>query len=188
MTASRAKLVAQGLALAAVAGLLGLLVWSVVRSDGGAAAELEQGKSPPAPAFALGRLDGSGQLALSDLRGKAVIVNFWASWCGPCKDEAPFLQRTYERYREQGLVVLGVDVEDFKKDARRFVKRHGLTYPNVRDVKKETIGKWGVTGYPETFFVDRKGRLVGDRIQGGADLDHNQEACQRGLQLALGGS
>ncbi len=58
----------------------------------------------------------------------------------------------------------------------------------MRDVKKETIGKWGVTGYPETFFVDRKGRLVGERIQGGADLDHNQEAFQRGLQLALGGS
>jgi cytochrome c biogenesis protein CcmG/thiol:disulfide interchange protein DsbE len=188
MTASRAKLVAQGLALAAVAGLLGLLVWSVVRSDGGAAAELEQGKSPPAPTFALDLLDDSGRLALTDLRGKALIVNFWASWCEPCKDEAPFLQRTYERYRGQGLVVLGIDVEDFKKDARRFVKRYGLTYPNVRDVKKETIGKWGVTGYPETFFVDRNGRLVGERIQGGADLDHNREAFQRGLRLALGSS
>jgi cytochrome c biogenesis protein CcmG, thiol:disulfide interchange protein DsbE len=188
MTAARAKLVAQGLALAAVAGLLALLVWSVVRSDGGAAAKLEQGKSTPAPEFTLDLLDGSGELALSELRGKALIVNFWASWCGPCKDEAPFLQRTYERYRSQGLVVLGIDVEDFTKDARRFVKRHGLTYPNVRDVRKETIGKWGVTGYPETFFVDRKGRLVGERIQGGADLDHNEQAFQRGLQLALRGS
>ena len=188
MTAARAKLVAQGLALAAVAALLALLVWSVVRSDGGAAAELAQGKSPPAPAFTLERLDGSGRLALSDLRGKAVIVNFWASWCGPCKDEAPFLQQVYEKHRGRGLVVLGIDVEDFTKDARRFVSRHGLTYPNVRDVKKETIGKWGVTGYPETFFVDRNGRLVGERIQGGADLEHNQEAFQRGLQLALGGS
>ena len=68
------------------------------------------------------------------------------------------------------------------------MKRYGLTYPNVRDARKETIGKWGVTGYPETFFVDRNGRLVGERIQGGADLEHNQEAFQRGLQLALGGS
>ncbi len=188
MTASRARLFAQVLALATVACLLGLFVWDVVRSDGGAAAQLEQGKSPPAPAFTLELLDGSGRLALSELRGKALIVNFWASWCEPCKDEAPFLQRMYDRHRAEGLVVLGIDVEDFKKDARRFVKRYGLTYPNVRDVKKETIGKWGVTGYPETFFVDRNGRLVGQRIQGGADLDHNQETFQRGLQLALGGA
>jgi cytochrome c biogenesis protein CcmG/thiol:disulfide interchange protein DsbE len=185
MTTSRAKLVAQGLALAAVAGLLALLLWSVVRSDGGAAAELAEGKTPDAPSFTLERLDGSGPLTLSDLRGKAVIVNFWASWCEPCKDEAPFLQQTYERYRGQGLVVLGVDVEDFRKDAQRFVKRYGITYPNVRDVKKETIGKWGVTGYPETFFVDRTGRIVGERIQGGADLERNEEAFERGLELAL---
>jgi cytochrome c biogenesis protein CcmG/thiol:disulfide interchange protein DsbE len=185
MTAARAKLVAQGLALAAVLALLALLVWSVVRSDGGAAADLAAGKSPVAPAFTLERLDGSGPLALEDLRGKGVIVNFWASWCEPCKDEAPFLQETYERYRGRGLVVLGIDVEDFRKDAQRFVSRYGITYPNVRDVEKETIGKWGVTGYPETFFVDRTGRLVGERIQGGADLERNAEAFGRGLALAL---
>jgi cytochrome c biogenesis protein CcmG/thiol:disulfide interchange protein DsbE len=185
MTASRAKLVAQGLALAAVLALLGLLVWSVVRSDGGAAAELESGKRPVAPGFTLEQLDGSGPLSLEELRGKALIVNFWASWCEPCKDEAPFLQQTYERYRDQGLVVLGIDVEDFTKDARRFVARYGITYPNVRDVKKETIGAWGVTGYPETFFVARDGRLVGERIQGGADIERNRDAFERGLELAL---
>jgi cytochrome c biogenesis protein CcmG/thiol:disulfide interchange protein DsbE len=185
MTAARARLVAQGLALAAVLGLLALLVWSVVRSDGGAAAELAAGKSPAAPTFTLEQLDGSGPLALADLRGKAVIVNFWASWCEPCKDEAPFLQETYERYRDQGLVVLGIDVEDFRKDAQRFVDRYEITYPNVRDVKKQTIGAWGVTGYPETFFVDRTGKLVGERIQGGADLERNDEAFRRGLELAL---
>jgi cytochrome c biogenesis protein CcmG, thiol:disulfide interchange protein DsbE len=188
MSLSRAKLVAQGLALAAVVGLLALLVWSVVRSDGGAAADLAAGKSPPAPDFTLERLDGSGSTSISDLRGKAVIVNFWASWCGPCKDEAPFLQETYERYRKQGLVVLGVDVEDLRRDARHFLARYAITYPNVRDGRKETIGKWGVTGYPETFFVDRQGRLVGDRIQGGADLERNRETFEAGLALALGRS
>jgi cytochrome c biogenesis protein CcmG/thiol:disulfide interchange protein DsbE len=186
MTLGRAKLVAQGLALVAVVGLLGLLVWSVVRSDGGAAADLAAGKNPAAPGFTLERLDGNGDLSIADLRGKAVIVNFWASWCVPCKDEAPFLQRTYERYRKQGLVVLGVDVEDLRRDARRFIARYGITYPNVRDGRKETIGKWGVTGYPETFFVDRKGRLVGERIQGGADLERNKETFEESLAQALG--
>jgi cytochrome c biogenesis protein CcmG, thiol:disulfide interchange protein DsbE len=186
MTLGRAKLVAQGLAMVAVVGLLGLLVWSVVRSDGGAAADLAAGRNPIAPGFTLERLGADGTLSMSDLRGKAVIVNFWASWCLPCKDEAPFLQRTYERYRKQGLVVLGVDVEDLRRDARRFIRRYGITYPNVRDGRKETIGKWGVTGYPETFFVDRQGRLVGERIQGGADLDRNRETFESSLALALG--
>ena len=75
-------------------------------------------------------------------------MNFWASWCVPCRDEAPVLQQTYERYRDRGLVVLGVDVNDFRQDARGFMERYGVTYPVVYDGKGSTVGKWGVRASP----------------------------------------
>ncbi len=179
--------VGQAVALVGVAALLGLLVWKVAFGDEqGAADELAQGKSVQAPDFALDRLDREGSLALDDLRGKALVVNFWASWCIPCRDEAPVLQQTYERYRDQGLVVLGVDVNDFRQDARRFMRRFGLTYPVVYDGKGSTVGKWGVRGFPETFFVDRSGKLVGERISGAVDIERNRDAYERGVALALG--
>ena len=139
-----------------------------------------------APAFSLDRLDRDGTLSLAQLRGKPLVVNFWASWCGPCKDEAPVLQQTYERYRDQGLVVLGIDVKDFREDARRFMRRYGITYPVVYDGKGSTIGRWGLQGYPETFFVDRTGKLVGERIAGAVDTERNRETFERGIALALG--
>ncbi|MGZ8612736.1 MAG: TlpA family protein disulfide reductase [Actinomycetota bacterium] len=183
----RARAVGQAVAIAAVASLLALLVWKVVQgNEGGIADALAKGESPVAPAFTLPRVDTTGDLSIASLRGKAVVVNFWASWCIPCKDEAPFLQETYEKYGKQGLVVLGVDAQDFRQDARRFIKRFGLTYPIVYDGAGTTLGRWGVTGFPETFFVDRRGRLVGERIAGGVDADRNREAFDRGVKLALG--
>ncbi len=178
--------VAQVIALVGVAALLGLLIWRVAFKDNtGAADELAAGKLVDAPAFTLDRLDRGGQLALDDLKGKAVVVNFWASWCIPCRDEAPVLQKTYERYRDRGLVVLGVDVNDFKADARRFMKRYGITYPVAYDGKGSTVGKWGVRGFPETFFVDRTGTLVGERSEGAVDIERNRETFERGIALAL---
>ena len=183
----RVQRVAQLAALIGVAALLGLLIWKVAFGrTTGAADELAEGKLVHAPAFTLDRLDREGQLSVADLKGKAVVVNFWASWCVPCRDEAPVLQTTYERYRDQGLVVLGIDVNDFHQDARRFMKRYGLTYPVVYDGKGSTVGKWGVRGFPETFFVDRTGKLVGERIEGAVDIERNRDAFQRGVALALG--
>jgi cytochrome c biogenesis protein CcmG/thiol:disulfide interchange protein DsbE len=183
----RIQRIAQLAALIGVAALLALLIWKVAFGrTTGAADELAEGKLVHAPAFTLDRLDREGRLGVADLRGKAVVVNFWASWCVPCRDEAPVLQKTYERYRDQGLVVLGVDVNDFRQDARRFMKRYGLSYPVVYDGKGSTVGKWGVRGFPETFFVDRTGKLVGERIEGAVDIERNRDAFQRGVALALG--
>ena len=178
--------VGQAIALTGVAALLGLLVWKVAFGDEqNAADDLAAGRLVKAPAFTLERLDREARLSMADLRGKAVVVNFWASWCVPCRDEAPVLQQTYERYRNEGLVVLGIDVNDFREDARRFMQRHGLTYPVVYDGKGSTVGKWGVRGFPETFFVDRSGKLVGKRIEGAVDIERNRETFERGVALAL---
>jgi len=186
----RAKTVGQVIAVAAVVGLLALLGWKVAFGDGGGASgELASGGSPVAPDFTLPRIDAKGgDLTFSSLKGKPVVVNFWASWCIPCKDEAPALQATYEKYRGQGLVVLGVDAKDFRQDGKHFLKRLGITYPVVDDGRGSTLGKWGVAGFPETFFVDREGRLVGKVVVGGIDLERNREQYAEGLRLALGSS
>lgn len=181
------KTVGQVIAIAAVVGLLVLLGWKLAFGDGtGAAGALANGDNPVAPAFTLPRIDAKGgELSLASLKGRSVVVNFWASWCIPCKDEAPALQKTYQKYRSQGLVVLGVDAKDFRQDARRFLKRFGLTYPVVADGPGSTLGKWGVTGFPETFFVDRRGRLVGEVVAGGIDLERNRARYAEGIRLAL---
>ena len=165
--ASSAKIVVQAIAVAAVVGLLALLVWKVTHQPGsGVEKALSAGKQPRAPLFTLKRIGRPGDLALASLRGKAVVVNFWASWCRPCKEELPVLEQTWQRYRNQGLVVVGVDAQDFTTDAKRFASRYGITYPIVHDAPGSTVDRYGVTGFPETFFVDRRGRLVGAHISG----------------------
>src|SRR6266487_3200485 len=160
MTA-RLKLGAQALAVALVLGLLGLLLWKVTHQNGGgAAAAIAHGKKKPAPDFTLGRLDRPGKLTLSSLRGKVVVLNFWASWCYPCKKEAGALEAASTRWGKR-VVVLGVDVNDFKGDARGFMRKRGITYPVVHDNGNVTPPKYGFSLLPETFFVDRRGRVVG---------------------------
>jgi cytochrome c biogenesis protein CcmG/thiol:disulfide interchange protein DsbE len=150
----RLKLTAQLLALASVAGLLALLVWKLTH----------QQHAPPvgsvAPTFTLHRLDGAGTVSLASLRGRPVVLNFWASWCVTCKGEAPVLERDWTRYRSRGLVVLGVDYKDFPPDARRFVAAHGLTFPILEDGSGQVTGSYGVSQAPETYVVNRRGRIV----------------------------
>lgn len=185
------KRIAQGAALVAVAALLALLVWKVsTRDPGGAAARLAAGNGAPvpAPAFTLPRIGGipgaptGGPISLASLRGKAVVLNFWASWCLPCKQESPRLQKAYVKYRDQGVVVLGIDAQDFVGDARRFAKRYGLTYPIVHDGSGKTLTPYGVTGFPETFFVDRQGNLVGERISGEISTTQLEAGIERALR------
>ena len=182
--AGRLKLLAQAAAVTVVALLLALLGWQLaseqqVRS---LAERVNSGESPPAPSFEVERLDGSGTVSLASLRGKAVVLNFWASWCEPCKEEAPLLQAAWERYRAQGVVVIGVDAKDFRADARRFVRRYGLTYPIVHDGPGATVGRFGITGFPETWFVGRDGKLVGERIQGAVTTAELERNIRRALE------
>jgi cytochrome c biogenesis protein CcmG/thiol:disulfide interchange protein DsbE len=178
----RLRLAARAGTLAAVAGLLVLLVWKVATSERSEVpARLEPGQVVEAPDFQLPRLDRDGQLSLASLRGKAVVINFWASWCGPCRDEAPLLEAAWRRYRARGLVIVGVDYDDFTGDARAFAKRNGMTYPLVHDKEKSTVNRYDVTGVPETFFVDRDGRLVGERVAGPVE----KEQLAENIELAL---
>lgn len=99
-------------------------------------------------------------LSLTQLRGRTVVLNIWASWCGPCTDEAPILQSIWDQYRAKGVVVLGVDVKDLTGDALSFHKTYGLTYPIVRDGEGSIEGPYGTTGVPESFIIDREGRVA----------------------------
>jgi cytochrome c biogenesis protein CcmG, thiol:disulfide interchange protein DsbE len=126
---------------------------------------LAAGKSPAAPDFSLPRLNDEGELRLSSLRGRAVVLNFWASWCVPCREEAPLLEAAAKRYRSAGLVVVG----------------YGLTYPVVRDGATSTLTHYNVTGFPETWFVDRSGHLVGEHVKGPL----TSERLVRNIALAI---
>jgi cytochrome c biogenesis protein CcmG/thiol:disulfide interchange protein DsbE len=186
VVAKRARLVAQGVAIGLVALLFLLLVWALVTDEGGGlAAAAARGDRPDAPAFTLERLDEeSGELALASLRGKAVVVNFWASWCFPCKEEAPHLEEVWRAHRDRGLVVLGLDSKDFRRDARRFVERFGLTFPIVFDGDGGVSKAYGVRGYPETFVIDRQGKLV-DAIVGAVNTDEDRARLQAAIDAAL---
>jgi cytochrome c biogenesis protein CcmG, thiol:disulfide interchange protein DsbE len=161
MTA-RVKLGAQALAVGLVLALLALLIWKVAfhNNGGGVASKIDKGHIASAPNFDLDRLDKPGRLALASLRGKAVVLNFWASWCFPCNKEATALEQAWQGH-DGNVVVLGVDVNDFAGDARKFMRQHHVTYPIVHDAKNVTTPTYGLTGLPETFFVDPQGRVVG---------------------------
>jgi cytochrome c biogenesis protein CcmG/thiol:disulfide interchange protein DsbE len=148
--------------LGALIAVLGLLAFVTLRSNRPAtiSAALARGETPAAPLFTLPRLDAGGALTLNALRGKVVVVNFWASWCVPCRDEAPALQAAWDRYRDRGVVVVGVNVQDLVPEAQRFLKDVKPTYPTVRDKDGSVYRAYGLTGVPETFFLDRQGRIL----------------------------
>jgi cytochrome c biogenesis protein CcmG/thiol:disulfide interchange protein DsbE len=113
----------------------------------------------PAPAFALTTLDGAS-VSLAAHRGQIVVVNFWASWCYPaCYEEAPVLEQNWRAYRERGVVVLGIAIQDTREAMEKFIRDFGLTFPNAPDPSGKVSVDYGVYGVPETFFVDRQGRI-----------------------------
>jgi cytochrome c biogenesis protein CcmG/thiol:disulfide interchange protein DsbE len=146
--------------LSAAVGLVLLAVVAVAfvsSGDGG----LQPGD--PAPDFTLTLLDGS-EVSLSDLRGQVVVLNFWASWCGPCRREAPALQQVWEAYGDDDVAFLGVAYHDAQGASRAFLDEFGITYPNGVDARARIAGMYGLTGVPETYVIDRDGTLAWKKI------------------------
>jgi cytochrome c biogenesis protein CcmG/thiol:disulfide interchange protein DsbE len=169
------------LAAVAVTFFVGLLVYGLVAKAPDTTIDdaLLRGELTPAPGFDLAVLaDGEpgplaaewrraaadGRVSLAALRGTPVVLNVWASWCIPCREEAPLLQRTWRRASRDGVLFVGLNIQDVRGDALEFLRRFGQTFPNVRDPSDETAQQWGVTGIPETFFVSAGGDIVGHVI------------------------
>jgi cytochrome c biogenesis protein CcmG/thiol:disulfide interchange protein DsbE len=161
----RRLILAAGL-LVGVAVLVAFLTVSVGRPAGPVDTPIV---GRPAPAFALQTLDG-GRLSLADLRGSPVVLNFWASWCIPCRDEAPLLTAAAADYAARGLRVVGVVYQDSAESARDFMGRYGQTYPGLLDPDGRTAIDYGVFGIPETFFIDASG-IVRSRQVGPVSID-----------------
>ena len=145
-----------------VAALLALLTYAVAQNGSSHSIDdaLAKGQRPTAPSVTLPRLGASGSGSLAAYKGKVVVLNFWASWCDPCKSESPLLERWQRRIAPQGGTVLGIDEQDVESDAMRFASRYGLTYPSLRDGPGARQHDFGVTGVPETLVIDRRGRVA----------------------------
>lgn len=157
-------------------------------------------RAPPAPGFRLPvlttgtqgdrlrdrwqRAARDGDIDLQELRGAPVVLNVWASWCIPCREEAPTLQRGWEAARRQGVLFVGLNQQDARTDALTFIREFGLDYPNVKDPSKATSRRWGVTGIPETFFITARGDIVshvigtvsGEQLREGVDAARQAQA------------
>lgn len=163
---------------AAVTPLLLLGAWGALLLASRAPAVVRIGDA--APGFALADLEGK-PVRLSDLRGRPVIINFWASTCGPCVEEFPLLASAAATHQGDGLAIVGIVFRDRSEAARDFMARMGGTWPAVMDPGEALATKFGIIGPPDTFFIDRNGVLVGRQLGqlSAADLD-------RGLSQILG--
>ena len=150
------RLIRLGVVIALVGGVAGLLAY-------GFTIDSRYIQSPliakEAPSFTLALFD-RGTVSLKDLKGKAVLLNFWASWCVPCRAEARTLESAWQKYQARGVVFLGVNIQDKEEDALAFMKEFGITYMNGRDASGKIAVDYGVWGIPETFFLDSHGRIT----------------------------
>lgn len=142
------------IAVLAVLAVVGLLVFGLV-SKGSSGLEVGE-VAPTAP---LPSLEGDGTESLADHRGSWVLVNFWASWCIPCREEAPALERFQQQHGGPQFTVLGIDSRDLSSDGRGFVEEYGLSYPQLRDGDGDAADEYGTTGVPENFLVDPTGKV-----------------------------
>lgn len=145
------------LTFSVVLALLGLLGWGLLKSQKG---PVENGLAPD---FRLTGFDGR-TVTLSELHGQVVIVNFWASWCLPCREEAAYLEETWRKYEDQGVVFIGVDYVDTEKAALAYIEEFDITYINGPDIKTRISDAYNIQGVPETFFIAKNGEVRGVHI------------------------
>ncbi len=145
------------LSYAVILALLGLLAWGLIKAQAG---PLDAGLAPD---FNIAGFDRR-TITLSRLRGQVVIINFWASWCPPCREEAAYLEETWRKYQEKGVVFIGVDWVDTEKEALAYIKEFDITYINGPDIGTRIAQAYNIQGVPETFFVARNGELRGVHI------------------------
>jgi len=139
-------------------GLLGLLGFSLIRAHQGPV-----GIGDEVPDFILTTFSGE-QIAIGDLRGQVVVINFWASWCIPCEHEAPIFEQAYQMYKDHGVAFLGVNFADTEREARAYLEKYGITYPNGPDLGTRISQAFRTIGVPETFIIGSDNRLADVRI------------------------
>lgn len=154
----------------AVFALLALLGWGLLRQGQGGPSGFSINAGPatvavlsrPATDFTLPLYDpfnGKSDFRLSDYRGQVVVINFWASWCPPCREEAPILEQLWRQYQNQDVIFIGIDIWDTEQDARAYLREFDITFPNAVDTGGRTGVEYGVTGLPETFFITPGGQI-----------------------------
>lgn len=169
-------------AILVLAAFVGLLAYGLASQSPSDAIDdaLSNAQTAAAPPFELDVLDAGtaperlrpvveratrdGRVSLDELRGVPVVLNFWASWCPPCRDEAPVLEQVWRETGRTGVLFVGLDSRDVRSDARAFLKEFDVSYLNIREGDKTVSRRYGATGLPETFFIDRRGRIVGHVI------------------------
>ena len=168
------------LACVALLALLGSQILVPAQSQANSGSSLLIGH--PAPDFTLAALSSrpAPSVHLASLKGKPVMLDFWASWCVPCQHEAPLLQATWQRVQSQGIIFLGIDFQDDHSAGLNFLHTYGITYLNVVDDTGSTAINYGVTGVPETFFLNRQGVIVSHVIG-----ELTEQTMQSNLQMIL---
>jgi cytochrome c biogenesis protein CcmG/thiol:disulfide interchange protein DsbE len=199
-TATRRIHVGRWIVLALVAAFLALLTYGLLSkgtddridqalASGRAAAApsfslevLQRGELPPQLAKPVGPALGDNRLSLAELRGVPVVLNLWASWCTPCGQEAARLEQGWRSLGRRGVLFLGLDIQDVRGDGEGFIRKHGATYPSVREPGRDIANSYGATGIPETYFIDAHGRVVAHVI----GVVSDRQLAQGALAAATG--